>query len=60
MGMSFCFNRDTKLYYIEEPVYDKKDVKDGYIKCLNPDEYVAFTPKFSQDYSKLLYLGSKE
>jgi hypothetical protein len=47
MGMSFCFNRDTKLYYIEEPVNDKKEVKDGYVKCLNPDEYVAFTPKFS-------------
>ena len=62
MGMNFCLNRDTKLYHIREPVFDKKNLpaEGGYVKCLNPTEFMAVTPKFSDDYSKLLYIGAKE
>ena len=62
-GMSFCLNRETKLYHITEPVFDKKLIPDTdtqYIKCLNPKDYLAINPKFSDDFSKLLYVGAKE
>lgn len=61
--MNFCLNRDTKLYYIAAPIFDKKNLpKEGeeYIKCLNPNEYMSVSPKFSDDFSKLLYFGSKD
>jgi hypothetical protein len=63
--MNFCLNRDTKLYYLSSPIVDKNNLpKEGegepYIKCLNPDEFVAINPRFSEDHSKLLYFGSKD
>ncbi len=59
--MNFCLNRDTKLYHIRNPVSDSKDIPaEGYIECLNPNEFMAIVPKFSQDYSKLLYIGAKD
>lgn len=64
IGMNFCLNKDTKLYYIREPISDKKKLKESkpenYIECLNQSEYASFMPKFSKDYSKLMYFGAKE
>ncbi len=60
--MNYCLNRDTKLYYIREPVFDKKKLPtEGlYMKCLNPLEFMSINPKFSDDFSKLLYIGTKD
>jgi len=61
-GMNFCLNRDTKLYHIRSPVHDSKDLpaEAGYVTCLNPTEFMSICPKFSDDFSKLLYVGAKE
>jgi hypothetical protein len=64
--MNFCLNRDTKLYYVKEPVYEKKQVQTEesssrqYMQCLSSDEFMSVNPKFSDDFSKLLYIGAKE
>jgi hypothetical protein len=59
--MNFCLNRDTKLYHLKDPVFDKKNLpSEGYIQCLNPDEFMSIGPKFSHDFSKLLYIGAKD
>ena len=59
--MNFCLNRETKLHYIREPLFDKKKVPaEGYIQCLNPDEFMSISPKFSEDFSKLMYFGTKD
>lgn len=60
LGMNFCLNRDTKLYHIIEPVFDKKLLTATYLKCLNPKEFLSINPKFSEDFSKLLFIGVKE
>ena len=37
LGMNFCLNRDTKLYHLRDPVFDKKNLPaEGYVTCLNP------------------------
>ena len=62
LGLNFCLNKDSKLYYIQEPIFDKTKLAekgDNYARCLNPDEYMAVQPKFSKDFSKLLYVGSR-
>jgi hypothetical protein len=43
--MNYCLNRETKLYYIEEPKFEK--LKEGTLeesnyKCLTPNEFLAF------------------
>ena len=63
LGMNFCLNRDTKLYYLREPVFDKKQLPEDtsqYMQCLNGEEFMAINPKFSEDFSKLLYFGAKD
>jgi hypothetical protein len=53
----------TRLYHIKEPIYEKKNIpedKSQYMKCLNEDEFMSINPKFSDDFSKLLYIGTKE
>jgi len=60
-GMNFCLNRDTKLYHIADPVFDKKKLPaESYMRCLNPSEYMAINPKFSDDFSRLIYFGAKD
>ena len=61
-GMNYCLNRDTKLYYIRDPVSDKKKVpaEGVYMQCLNPSEFMAVCPRFSEDFSKLMYFGTKD
>ena len=34
--------------------------KSTYLKCLNPKEFLSINPKFSEDFSKLLFIGVKE
>ena len=60
--MASCLNRDTKLHYVREPVSDKKKIptEGVYMQCLNPNEFMAFCPKFSDDFTKLIYFGTKE
>ena len=59
--MNFCLNRDTKLYHLKEPVFDKKKVPaEAYITCLNPGDYMAIQPIFSNDFSRLLFVGRRE
>ena len=60
--MNFCLNRDTKLQYVREPVFDKKKIpiEGVYMQCLNPSEFMAVCPRFSDDFSKLMYFGAKE
>jgi len=63
IGMNFCLNKDTKLYYIREAITDKAklDTKpENYVSCINPSEFMSVMPKFSRDYSRLLYFGAKE
>jgi hypothetical protein len=60
--MNFCLNRETKLHYIRDPVFDKKKVpaEGVYMQCLNPTEFMSVCPRFSDDFSKLLYYGTQE
>jgi hypothetical protein len=54
LGLIFCLNRPTALYYIGEPVFDKKGLesKENYMQQINPAaEYLAMQPKFSKDFS---------
>ena len=57
--MNFCLNRDTKLYYIKSPITDKK-LLPAVIECLNPTEFMSVIPKFTEDFSKLMYFASKD
>jgi acylaminoacyl-peptidase len=45
LGLIYCLNRPTKLYYIQEPVFDKKKLAfdlSTYLRQINPaDEYMA-------------------
>jgi len=46
-GLIFCLNRPTALYYIQSPVFDKKELPKEddtqYVKQINPEgEYLAF------------------
>ena len=67
LGLSYCTNRPTHLYYIREPIFDKKKLTESgngatdisYMQMLNPEsEYIAMRPRFSHDFTKLVYLGS--
>ena len=61
--MNFCLNKDTKLYYIKEYIAEKAKLAtkpDNYLSCLNPTEYATFMPRFSRDYTRLMYFGSKD
>ena len=62
-----------QLYHIREPVFDKKklpkegEAKEGeaiaasYLKQINPaSEYIAMHPRFSRDFSKLVYVARDE
>lgn len=63
IGMNYCLNKDTKLYYIREPISDKAKLSDkpeDYYQCLNPQEFSSFMPKFSRDHTRLLYFGTTE
>ena len=69
LGMIYCMNRPTALYYIKKPNFDKKagtDVTEkaesaDYMKQINPkSEFVSVHPRFSDDYSKLAYVGCEE
>ena len=63
LGVVVCLNKDTKLYYIKDPIFDQaklSEKRENYIFCLNPEEFMSVIPRFSRDYSRLLYIGSKE
>jgi len=37
IGLNYCLNKDTKLYYVPEPVFDKKKLPESnYMKCVTP------------------------
>ena len=62
LGLNFCLNKDSKLYYIQSPIFDKTKLSekgDNYFRCLNSGEYMAVQPKFSKDFTRLLYVGSR-
>ena len=63
LGLNFCLNRPTSLYYIKEPKFKKEEVKElaqaDYVACLNPGEYVGMQARFSHDYSRLCYVASE-
>ena len=60
LGMRYCLNRPTGLYYIKAPIFDK-DLAAGneYITKLTSDLYLAMLPQFSPDFSSLIYFGSE-
>jgi len=64
LGLIFCLNRPTSLYYIADPVFDKKKVdaeNKSYIRRVNPEnEYLAMQPRFTRDFSKIAYIGRTE
>jgi hypothetical protein len=64
LGLIFCLNRPTSLYYITEPVTDKKKVdkeSKTYMRRVNPEaEYLAMQPRFTRDFSKIAYIGRTE
>ncbi len=60
LGLLYCLNRHTSLYYIEKPVFDKKEeINDIYFKKLSND-FCQFQPKFNSSFTKLTYFGSEE
>jgi hypothetical protein len=68
-GLSHALNRNTVLYYVRDPVFDTKPScnkrKQDYVdpsqfEVLNNGEYLAVQPRFSVDYSKLLYYSKPE
>ena len=62
LGLNFCLNRPTSLYYVKDPVYKKDEVdkvEEGkYLTCVNPGEYVGMQARFSDDYTRLCYFAS--
>ena len=61
--MNYCLNKDTKLYYIRNPVSDKAKLSEGasdYVKCLNPNDFMSVMPKFSKDFSRLMYFSATD
>ena len=63
LGLNFCLNKSTKLYYIANPVFKDSDVPEEapqYITCLNEGDYMGMQPRFSDDYKRLAYIASTE
>ena len=64
LGLNFCLNKKTSLYYLKEPKFSKEDaekVDEGkYVLNLTKDDYLAMKPKFSSDCSKLIFFASTE
>jgi len=53
-----------QLYHITDPIFDKTKLpKEGdeapvYLRQINPkSEYMAMQPRFSRDFTKLVYFG---
>lgn len=60
LGLLFCLNRPTALYYISKPVFDKKEeINEGYFNKLSED-FCQFQPKFNSSYTKLTFFGSEK
>ena len=57
LGLNFCLNRPSVLCHIKEPKFKKEEESE--VTILNQGEYMAMQPKFSPDFSKLVYIGSK-
>jgi len=50
---------------ISEPCTDKKKAPESfsnpnYRVCLNKDEFIGIQPRFSEDYSRLAYIGKDQ
>lgn len=64
LGVTFCLNRPTGLYYIADPIFEKKKLdekEDSYLTRINPEnEYLAMQPKFNKAFTKLAYVGRDE
>lgn len=45
LGLNFCLNRETKIYYVKDPIFKKDEVdkvdEGKYLKCLNPGDYLG-------------------
>jgi hypothetical protein len=45
LGLNFCLNRPTSIYYAKDPIFKKEEVdkvEEGkYLTCLNPGEYLG-------------------
>jgi len=63
-GLNFCLNRPTQLYYIAEPISDKKKLtndNDKYLVQVNPQtEYMVMHHRMSKNFKRLVYFGSTE
>lgn len=64
LGLNFCLNRPTHLYYVAEPIFDKKKLQaddSTYLRQINPaSEYMAMHQKLSKDFKHLVYIGSEK
>jgi hypothetical protein len=63
LGIVYCLNRHTGLYYISDPkpVSDEAEKAEGYLKRITDQaHFVALQPKFSPDYKKLSFFGSRD
>jgi hypothetical protein len=69
LGLNFCLNRPTTLYYIKkyEDEEEDKNAEDGEerkfqfdVEVLSKDDYFAGFAKFSSDYKYLTYFSVKE
>lgn len=64
LGLNFCLNKDNKLYYVRSPISDKKKFnannEKDYMHCLNPSDYMSFMPRFSKDFSRLMFYAAHE
>ena len=61
LGLNFCLNRSTKLYYCVNPIFKDSDVPSSgsaYLTCLNEGDFMGMQPRFSDDYKKLAFFGS--
>lgn len=69
LGLNYCLNRPTKLYYIKryEDENEDKNAEDGEerkfkfdVEVLTEDDYFAGFAKFTSDYKYLAYFSVKE
>jgi hypothetical protein len=64
LGLNFCLNKKTSLYYLKDPKFSKEDaekVEEGkYVQNLTKDDYLAMKPSFSRDHSRLVFFASTE
>lgn len=60
LGIVACLNRPTKVYYIAQPIFDKEfQLPSDYLKQVSSVcEYSAMHPKFSHDFTSLVYVCS--